>query len=250
MMKVSVNADIAQAMKLLEGLPKQIPYATMLAINASAEDAKEALVNEMSRAFDRPTPYTKNGLRIKYATKARLEAEILVKDKASGVAPLNFLYPEVESGPRKRKGFELLLSRAGILPGDWYAIPTSYAPQDGFGNIPNSTMVAILKQLQSLQETDRNEKAANKQKYNRTKRTGRYFALKPTDPSLGKRKPGIYERLSTGFGGSARPIFIFTSKQPKYRDRYHFYQVGQAAASAAMSRRAVEAVEKAIATAK
>lgn len=252
MMVVSVKADIADALRLLDGLAKdQVPYATKEAINEAAEEAKKALIAEMPRVFDRPTPYTLNSLFIRYATKQNLSAEVKLKDEAyKGTPATKYLFPEVEGGPRDRKGMEFLLQRTGLLPQGWFVIPTSFAPLDAFGNVPGSMVQKILSQLQASRDYQQNEPAGRRTKYNKSKRAGRYFALSPDARTRGKHVPGIYERLSSGFGGAARPIFIFTAKQPKYRDRYHFYKVGEDAARKAFPGAMIRAIEKAEATAR
>jgi hypothetical protein len=37
-------------------------------------------------------------------------------------------------------------------------------------------------------------------------------------------KPGIYERVTFGFGGAIRPVFLFTDSAPRYRKRLPFYE--------------------------
>lgn len=48
---------------------RQLPYATSVALNRTAEAVRQALVQQTQQVFDRPTPYTLNALRVARASK-------------------------------------------------------------------------------------------------------------------------------------------------------------------------------------
>ena len=85
-------ADMANQVR---GVPARlIPYATATALTRCAKQAQvEYLPQAMRKAFDNPTSYTLNALRIEPATKNKLSARVLVKTKAmtSGNAPESYL---------------------------------------------------------------------------------------------------------------------------------------------------------------
>src|SRR6185295_5301988 len=153
-------------------------------------------------------------LYVKPATKQVQVAVVKVKDEAfKGNPAVRYLFPEITGGTRNLKGFEKLLQRAGVMPSGWYAIPTSAAPFDAYGNVPGSVVMRILSQLQAARDSLTNESASLKAKRNRTKRNARYFAVNPAT-ERGKLKPGIYERLGSAWGSGIRPIFLYTQKPP------------------------------------
>jgi len=249
MIVVSVKADITAAMrKLREIEQRQVPFATALALTRAAQFAKRTLVEEMRRDFRNPTPFTLNSLRVDAATKSDLRSKIYFKDFAgSGTPASKYLAPEIFGGARSAKGFERSLQRVGILPSGWFAVPADGAPFDQYGNVPAGVLVKILSQLQAFGEQgySMNETAAQRAK-RRRRPEGRYFAVLPNDPPSNKLKPGIYEKLDH----SLSMIFIFTPKDPTYRARYPFFQVGEDAARSQFGVEFPKALEQALATAR
>ena len=77
-MKITVDLRSVQALKAqLAGLGKQIPYAASRALNATGQAVADAMPAEMEKALDRPTPFTKRGVRVlRYANKGRLETVV------------------------------------------------------------------------------------------------------------------------------------------------------------------------------
>lgn len=74
-------ADMANQVR---GVPARlIPYATATALTRCAKQAQtQDLPQAMRKAFDNPTSYTLNSLRIEPATKDKLSARVQVKTKA------------------------------------------------------------------------------------------------------------------------------------------------------------------------
>lgn len=248
MIKISVRADIRGAIRKLKLAQSQVPYATAMALTKTAKIVQEDLQREINRSFDNPTPFTQNSLRVQSATKSRLISRVFVKDYASkGNAASKWLLPGVVGGQRNAKGFERLMQRNGVMPNGWYAMPTKYIARDAYGNVPGGVIVKILSQLQASRDPGTNEKLATKKKRNRKQRSGRYFDIQPGRSHL---PPGIYERLSTGFGSGARPVFIFTTKRPTYKQRFKFYERGQAIARVEFPQQFEMAARAAMATAR
>jgi hypothetical protein len=250
MMVVGVKGDITGILKdMTDAEQKQVPYATALALTRTAQYSKNVLVKEIDAAFDRPTPYTRNALFVKPATKADLVAEVRVRDFAGkGNPAVRYLLPEVEGGARRPKAFENLLIRNGIMPAGWFAIPASGAQLDAYGNVPGSLITKILSQLQASRDSTANEPATKRTLRNRKQRAGRYFAVGTNE--RGALKPGIYERLNSSWHGAIRAVFVFTRKAPHYRKRYRFYEIGADAARGRFPTEFRLAMDQAVATAR
>jgi len=219
---ISVKADISGALAKLALATDQVPYATALALTRTAQFVQKELASEMDKAFDRPTPFTKNGMRVVPATKSRLAASVDFKDRQA-----KYLTPEVYGGPRGTKGFERLLQGAGILPSGWYAVPAQGVHMDRYGNVPGGTLTKILSQLNALKDSLQHESAEMRRRRNLTRQQGRYFAVIPDRPARNRLKPGIYERLGTTRIARVLPIFMFVRQAPTYRERYNFRQLGE-----------------------
>ena len=226
MISFDVRGDANAILADLDRISKQqVPYAMARSLTKTAQFVAGKEVDVIKRSFDRPTPFTLNSLYVNPATKQKLEAFVKIKDEAfKGNAAIKYLAAEIYGGRRQNKGFEKLLQRSGVLPSGWYAIPASGAELDGYGNVRGSLITRILSQLQSARDSLTNETVKLKRSRNRTKAKGRYFVAYPGRPRTKHLKYGIYERLSA-FGGSAiRPVFIFTARAPRYRQRFKFFE--------------------------
>jgi hypothetical protein len=227
-MRYDVRADLKDALRMLEGLRKdQIPFATAYALTQTAKDAQAQVEGEIKRVFDKPTPYTLKAVFVKSASKRDLTATVKLKDESfKGVPAVRYLIYHITGGARDRKGFEKLLIKAGVMPPQSYAIPTRAAKLDAYGNVPRGVINSILSQLQASRDPLSRETAASKQRQLRRKkaRPSRYFVAYPGRLRTKHLKPGIYERVTFGFGGAIRPVFLFTDSPPRYRKRLPFYE--------------------------
>lgn len=162
---------LAQAQRRLQSLPKQMRFGAARGINEVAFKVRQAMVDGMQKAFDRPTPFILKspwvGLK---ATPQRLESWIYPRDPGGkAVDPANVLRASVTGGPRKLKRFERALQRIGVLLPGLVAVP---APRivagregDGYGGVKGSFIVRLLSYLQAFGEqgfranmTERNRK--------------------------------------------------------------------------------------------
>lgn len=196
---------------------REIPFVTAMAMNYTAEDIKAAAVAEMQRVFDRPTRFTLNALAVRRASKHDLHAEVYFKEGFGSIPAKRYLGPEVSGGGRGGKSFELALRRAGVMTAAEYAVPTSYAPLDGFGNLRGSIITRILSDVQA--NPDPLSNSTHKTRTRRRKRgRGTYFVVRGGRPAA-----GIYFRLGLR---DMRPILLFV-RQPRYSPRFEFYAIAQ-----------------------
>ncbi|UWQ77618.1 hypothetical protein K3725_09810 [Leisingera sp. S132] len=115
---LNISANFDEAERLLSDLArKQLPYATSLALNETAQEVREAEEREIENVFDRPTRFTKRGLFLRRATKIRLTATVGVKRVQS-----EYLKMQVTGGVRRPRGQALVvpvgarLNKHGNLP--------------------------------------------------------------------------------------------------------------------------------------
>lgn len=128
MLAFSVESNVKQFTQNIKRLSKdQIPFATSLAINKTADDVANAITAQMPKKLDRPTPFTLQAYRTrggrfkgKRARKNDLTA-ILIPGKAQA----EYLSYQVFGGTRTPRG---------------QAIGVPYQPNarlNKFGNVPN-----------------------------------------------------------------------------------------------------------------
>lgn len=210
---------IAQVIAEVRDVPaRMLPYAASTALTRVARYAAQIeLPAEMRKVFVSPTSYTLNALRIEPATKDSLRARVMVKNQAGGVAPENYLQPEVEGGIRKHKRAENAMRYAGVLRADQYAMPGPALSLDASGNVKGAEVQTILSALKGIrggvgakgQRAGRGRKLAND-----------LFVGKPIG---GDRPDGIWRRE----GKRLRALFVFTSTAPDYSRRLDFDGVVQ-----------------------
>jgi len=236
---------LAGVKNLLTGMSdRRINSALATALTRTAIEAKDAAVARMSVDLDRPTPYTRNSVRVKTATGTEaaagvrnlpnpndpfdgrlvesgyLSADVFVKD-ASGVTrkgtpATEYLMPQVVGGARRLKRLELALQAKGAMPRGWQVVPAAGARLDAYGNVSRGQVNQILSQLGTELTAGHNRSLSTDPAKRRAavKRAGgRYFVIPPG----GKKQAGIYQREY--FVRAAALVFVFvrsTTYQPRY----------------------------------
>jgi len=201
----------------LRGLaPRQWAFAQALALTRTAQSVKAAERAAMQTAFDRPTPFTLNSLRLQSATRPRPEARVWFKDPPRLTERDHYLLPQVHGGQRRQKRFEGTLQRAGLLSKGKALVPASAAPLDAYGNVTRSIYARILADLRA------SPVGANK------RRGGRYFYGRPGN---GRLPRGIWKRFPADafgnrFSAAIEPVFIET-RMPTYRTRFAFFTIAE-----------------------
>lgn len=217
------GASIADVIASVRDVPSRIvPYAASTALTRTAKFAADtALPAEMKSVFVGPTAYTLNALRVEPATKDKLSARVMVKNQASGIAPENFLQPEVEGGVRKQKRVESALRYAGVLRANQFAMPGKGIDLDANGNVKGAEVRTILAALKGIRAVS----STRDRKTGKPLRKGRKLAndMFVGKPNGGNRPEGIWRRE----GHRIRPLFIFTNRAPAYKKRLDFNGVVQ-----------------------
>lgn len=187
----------------------QLPFAGAMALNDVAKDVMTHMRERMGLVFDRPTRFTLNAFRMERASKAKLEASVLLKDPVRG---RHFLKVEEAGGVRPQTGLEKALSQRLAYDGLIQSVvPAAAARRDAYGNWSpgerNQVLSALGAQL---------DKAANTTERSRKRNKGRanYFV-----PKTGL-SPGVYRRDAPG----AAPVKVlnFSESGATYTPRLNF----------------------------
>ena len=124
LVKIDVDADNVLSRQFTELERKNLPFAIVQAVNATAFEIRQVWARTAARVFDRPRAMTINAAQYTKATKQRLYATIFLRDEApKGTAPVKYLFPEVEGGERNETRFERALRFAGKLPSGMSVVP-------------------------------------------------------------------------------------------------------------------------------
>lgn len=213
------GASIADVIASVRGVQSyMVPYATATALTRTAKYAADKeLPAEMRSVFGNPVAYTLKSLRVEPATKDKLSARVLVKNTAEGgVAPENFLSPQVEGGGRKHKRAEAAMRYAGVLRTGQFAMPGKGIELDANGNVKGAEVRTILTALKGIRAAS----STRDRKTGKGLRKGRQLAnsLFVGTPRGGSRPDGIWRRE----GKRLRSLFAFVNKAPVYSRRLDF----------------------------
>lgn len=235
MLSINIKIDSRKIERALTSLvQRQLPFATAMAINDVAREARADLRKKMGDVFVEPVPRTLNSVRLKLATKAKPEAKIWIDDEPNkGIAPEKYLSAEILGGQRHAKRFEKALQAAGIMPPGTYAVPGAAAPLDGNGNIPGPFIVQLLSYFQSFgqQGYRANMTAKRMGKIHNVGRSAQgyktingvaYFVSKGSGRNT-HLKAGIYQKSGT-HGVNVQPVIMFV-RAPNYTERLPFAAV-------------------------
>lgn len=246
-LEIRRSGRIADVIAEMRDVPARIvPYAASTALTRSAVVARRRIVDDMPRAFDRPTPYTLNSLYTEAATVQTMQARVAVKSRAgnSAVPSENFIFPEVFGGARREKRFERALRYAGVLARGHYAVTARQSElMDTFGNTAAKRIVQLLAYFQAFTEQGYRANMGAKgkarlAKRGRTKAGSRtiggveYFASHGPGERNGRRQhlaPGIYRRRGV-HGSDIAPVLVFVRRPPTYRPRLDFDGLARQAA--------------------
>lgn len=242
-MKVNVNHNIPEVQAALRRAADQVPFALAVALNKTAEKAAGNVKQSMQSVFDRPTPWVLNSLRVKRATKQLPEAELAFKDRNSVESARSMIEPHVFAGRRRTKPMEGRLRAMGMLPVGYNAVPGEAAQLDGYGNMSRGQISQLLNVLGAYQEAGYNKaNTATKARLAKgnAKKNAYGFAYFVSYAGAGRAEltikggeavmtkgrkshlpPGVYKRVSTGFGSSLKPVLMFV-KQAVYKKRLNF----------------------------
>lgn len=226
-MQINVTTNIAQVQKALQAQAKQVPFAMSVALNRTAEWAETNVRKEMTKVFDRPTPYFLRSLRVIRSTKTKLHATLWFKDKNSVENSAKMVAPHIYGGDRRFKPMEARLWHLGVLPSGWKVIPGEAARFDAMGNMSPGQVSQILNVLGAYKEAGYNK--ANDRTRERLRKgnvkKGQYgfeYWVNPVGSKRGRHLlPGVYQRVYTAFGQSLKPVLIFVNRT-NYKQRLDF----------------------------
>ena len=266
---ITIQVDTRDATRWLNDVQKRhIPYATMLALNATAKDVQAAVYDQFRKSFDRPTPIVMKSLRIKYAKKTDLTAMVFMKDKGLGGKNANsmaeILGHHVSGGARIHKKIEFVLRQWNFISAGEYVVPGAAAKMDKYGNMSRGQIVQILSQLGVKNAGyDSNPTGSKRSKRNVAKAGSIFWSRGPE----GKRTPlvdkatgikygytgGNASRLAKGAwirnGRSVHPILLVV-KSTSYRKLIDMRQIAQPIIDKQFRIHFASAIDQALATAR
>lgn len=261
-MKLGHRSTLGAGVDFFAQAQRQLPYATSLALNRTAQHILDALVQVTGQVFDRPTPYTLRALKLGRATKDNLVATVDYRDGAGkGISADKYLPPQVLGGGRRLKRSERALSRVGLPKG--YTIPAAGAEMDAYGNMSRGQIVKLLSYLQAFGEQGYRANSTARSRAH-TAKAGKsadgykringvqYFVSRGKGTMSGKRvqrlPAGVWRKTGT-HGSDVAPVLL-AIEQPNYTERFPFYQTAESVYGERYDAEFASALDLALSTAK
>lgn len=232
-MKLSLKLEGIVAQRAwLSGQEKQISFATSVALNGTGKAVVDAMPSEIERKFDRPTPFTKRGVRIlKYANKSDLSATVGFMD-----AQAKYMQYQIDGGDRQPG------PRGIKLPGN--------ITLNSFGNIPRG----VIDQLKEAAKSGKLSRAIGK-------RIGahgdRRKGSEPVELFLGTPRGGRWDNAPMGIWrripgkpGKLVPVVLFENKPAHYKPKFDFGSKAVEIVHREWNRQAQRALDYALRTAR
>lgn len=212
MIRIDVDPGQAAQRTLSEIEQRQLPFATMQAINQTSFAVRDRWAEIIPRIFDNPTPLTRRAVLFRRATRQNLEAFIFFRDQAAGgTAPAKYLQEQVFGGQRRAKRSDKALQAKGVMPNGYFWVPGKEAKRDRFGNLPRSVIKDIIQKVGLGSEGGES-------------RGPRYFVVKRREGRTRHLGPGIYRRVRKGDATEVRSVMVFV-RTAKYRPRFEIGKI-------------------------
>ena len=224
---LSIDQDLSRATAWTKAVQKQLPFATSVALNNVAFDARKAINAATRGAFNAPVKFTQTAFLVQKSKKSTLAAFVYAQDKA-GKDRARYLRFGIKGGTRPQKGMDAYFANAvpndGTIPAGAYFMPTSLVKTNASGNVTQATLRRISKGISG------------------NPRGGFFIGT----PRGGNRPPGIYRRSRE----QLFPYFIATTDRPDYTGRFNIESIGAKVIERRFGIHFNAALSKALSTAK
>lgn len=185
------------------------------ALDATAFDMREGLQKEMKQAFNNPTTFTLNSLKVTKTKNHNMEANVWLKepDRMSD----HYLLPQIVGGPRKTKGFERAL-------GDTKLYPAKGLKLNKAGNVTRGMYIKILSALGLAEQNSGYQ--ANRTKASAKRNKGKQQRYAYLYKGSGKLPPGIYQRVGKG-SRNLKAVMLEGHQDKSVKPLFKFYTVSE-----------------------
>ena len=207
MIKVAVKG-LEQLQRTLDGMQKQVRYATSRALNNVAYKVNAELKSEMQHRFKGgATAYTLRSFKIDKSNKENLTAVISMRSDAptGGTSYVKSLGHLFAGGTRQWKKLEGWLRGKGILPDGYMAVPGAMAPLDMRGNMKRRQLGEMTALLTAKDKRDRI--GLTRWQNGKVGKDIGFFVIKPGAKS--HLPPGVWRRIETGRTSAVQPYIMF-----------------------------------------
>ena len=177
-------------------------------LTRTAKRASALWQERIDTKVENPMAFTRKAVRIEPARANKLSAKVAVKDvNGRGLSQAEYLQQHEYGGGRVVKKFERSLIASGVMPQGYITVPGRGVERNGYGNVPRSTIIAVLRQVATsvTRGYDRTiSRDAGRRARANARHGTRYFVMPVGNPQ--GVSPGIYSRDAMG---ALRMVFAF-----------------------------------------
>ena len=224
MISAHIDIDLRRfEAKLTSAQRKDLPKATVMALNWLAYDGMKDVRAKMKVVFDRPTPYALRGIMYDKATlQNRTAAVVATGDRTKGGLPATaFLGPEIHGGMRRHKAFEEQLIGRGLMARNEVAVPARMAPLDRYGNISKGFLNRVMRDLRiDYRGAGATRVPKNSSRRKRKAKPNQYFVPQGRSDLI----KGIWFSGRGEGGRDFYPVILFV-KATSYRERLKLNEI-------------------------
>lgn len=215
-MELTCEIDIAGLARVHGAVQRELPRDIVNALNQTAFAAMNRTRALIGEVFQAPTSFTQRAPRVRKASLREPFAEVYLAELVRPIRVRHYLDPHITGGPRAQKRMEFRLGDSTT-----YFVTARSAPLDASGNLKKGVLNKILAQAKAFADTAQHETARSRtRRRRRRQRGGEYFLVRRVDDS--HLTPGVWERITTGFGSAVRPVLVETRGVPVYERRFPF----------------------------
>jgi len=235
-MRIKVEMDTRQMLAALRGQQRQVDFAVAVALTKTAKHIQAAMPQALTRVFDRPTPYTKRGVRVEAARRDNLVALVGFKDVQA-----RYLKMQAEGGT--------------YTPGDAGILLPGNIRLNAFGNIPRGAVDQLKAAAQNgeLSATIARRLGAggNRRKDVAGQPVNLFFGI-PRGKGWEGAPLGIWRRIPGADGGPGRlqAVLVFEDTPAQFERRLDMEAIAQPVVRARWEPELDAAIRKALATAR
>lgn len=201
-MGISLNVKMTGMQELRAELAgfseRRLRAAAATGLTRTAKRLSVEWQKEIDSKIDNPVALTRKAVRIESANASKLSAKVALKDvsRSGGLSQNDYLQQHEYGGGRLVKKFERALIASGAMPQGYITVPGEGVDRNGFGNVPRSTIIAVISQLgegfsagyQRVISKDVAKRAKSQARHGK-----RYFVMPVGN---GRVSPGVYVRAS------------------------------------------------------
>lgn len=206
--------DVKDLPKVIKSIYEQDAKINVAALNDTAWQILTELKTEIKGIYRNPSPFVLNSFQYVKATESNQMAIIKTKEPSGGTNPANIHFPNIDSGQRKKKAFEIWLDNAGAMTPKTFFVPTAHFPKNQYGSPKRSIFNKILSQFSALDGAGFKGSESDAKRSKQKRQSEAFFLSRANDNVI------IYQRK----GREIKP-FLISVDDTEYKSIFPYEEI-------------------------